>query len=169
MKQTMSVLTSQTTCEWYTPPHIIERARRALGSIDLDPASADVPQRWIRAAEYYSLTSVMSGLARPWFGRVWLNPPFDATPLWLDRLDEAYLAGSVSAAVALVNSAPGYIWWETLIRQRPVVLLRDRLRFVRADGTVGGQAKKGQTVAWFGADNWRLIDAFSDLGRLLLP
>lgn len=169
MTQPMTVLTSQGTVEWYTPPEIVARARQALGSIDLDPASNDVAQGWIRAAEYYTADDAISGLAKPWLGRVFLNPPFDATPAWVDRLEREYVLGNVSAAVLLVNSAPGYSWWESLWRQRPVCLLRERLRFVRADGTSGGQAKKGQTVAWFGADFRRFRDAFGDLGRVVLP
>jgi len=31
--------------EWYTPPHYIESARKVLGSIDLDPASCELPQK----------------------------------------------------------------------------------------------------------------------------
>ncbi len=50
MSQPMSILTSQGTIEWYTPPDIIERARALLGAIDLDPASSDTAQHWIQAA-----------------------------------------------------------------------------------------------------------------------
>lgn len=167
--QAMTVLTSQATQEWYTPPHIISRARIVLGHIDLDPASNATAQGWIGAREYYDGDHILSGLARPWFGRVWLNPPFDATPAWVDRLSAAYEAGEVVAALLLVNSAPGYVWWEALTRARPVVMLRERLRFHRPDGLPGGHAKKGQTIAYYGADVARFADTFRDLGRVLLP
>jgi hypothetical protein len=169
MKQAMQVLTSQGTDQWYTPPAIIERARRALGGIDLDPASCETAQHWIRATTYYTADDLMSGLARPWQGRVWLNPPFSDTPAWVRRMLHAYAVGEISAGVLLVNSAPGYAWWEELWRLRPVVLLRERLRFIQADGKPGGQAKKGQTVAYFGSDVERFAEAFGDMGRLVLP
>jgi hypothetical protein len=169
VNQAMSLLTSQATVEWYTPPAITERARTALGGIDLDPASNTTAQAWIRATTYYTADDLMSGLARPWFGRVWLNPPFDDTPAWALRIRRAWLTGEISAGILLVNSAPGYAWWEELWRATPVVLLRERLRFVREDGAPGGQAKKGQTVAYFGADVTRFAEAFDDLGRLVLP
>lgn len=167
MKQTMRVLTSQATNEWYTPLHIIERARAVLGGIDLDPASCDAAQAVVRAANYYT---VDTPLYRPWAGRVWLNPPFDATPIWVKRLEGEYVAGGVTAAVLLVNSAPGYAWWEDLWRNWPVVMLRERLRFI--DSTTNkpsGQAKKGQTLAYFGPDVRAFFDGFRDLGRCLLP
>ena len=166
MKQAMSILTSQATVEWYTPPHIIDLALRVLGGIDLDPASNDTAQGWIQARTYYTASTPLQA---PWAGRVWLNPPFDDTPAWVTRLEREYMYGNVTAALLLVNSAPGYVWWEELWRQRPVCLLRERLRFCRADGTPGGQAKKGQTIAYFGHDTRAFIDIFGPHGRVVLP
>ncbi len=166
MTQAMQVLTSQRSQEWYTPPAIIERARCVLGAIDLDPASNDFAQQWIQAATYYT---AMTPLQAPWYGRVWLNPPFDDTPTWVARLTAAYGCGDVTAALLLVNSAPGYTWWEALWRDRPVCMVRERLRFVRPDGTTAGQAKKGQTIAYFGMQYQRFTDHFRDLGRIIYP
>jgi hypothetical protein len=169
MKQPMTVLTSQGTNEWYTPPHIIERARLTLGGIDLDPASNATAQTWIQAGTYYDGDHIISGLGRPWFGRMWLNPPFDDTPRWVKRMERVAVFGEIEAGLLLVNSAPGYAWWEELWRLRPVVMLRERVRFIREDGTPGGQAKKGQTIAYFGHNNRRFIDTWHDLGRIVLP
>lgn len=168
MNQAMTVLTSQATNEWYTPPAIIKRARACLGGIDLDPASNAVAQQWIQADTYYSLgdDDPRHAFARPWCGRVWLNPPFDDTPAWVAHW---LRAPEMTAGLLLVNSAPGYNWWERLWREVPVILLRDRLCFVRADGTSGGQAKKGQTIAYWGAHYRAFFEAFGDLGRLVLP
>ena len=165
MSQPMSILTSQGTIEWYTPPDIIERARALLGAIDLDPASSDVAQRWIQATTYYTAESAQ----RPWAGRVWLNPPFDDTPAWVDRLDSEYIHGDVTAAVLLVNSAPGYIWWEDLWRRRPICMLRERLSFWTPEGKEGGQAKKGTTIAYYGDDVATFRRTFSAIGRVILP
>lgn len=166
MSQAMDVLTRQTTPEWYTPPDIIERARSVLGAIDLDPASSDVAQQWIQATTYYTTETLVQ---QPWAGRVWLNPPFDDTDTWVDRLEGEYLNGDVIAAVLLVNSAPGYIWWEDLWRRRPVCMLRERLCFWTPAGGSGGQAKKGTTIAYYGEDVRLFTEVFCDLGRLILP
>ena len=62
---------SQTDC-WLTPPAIVE-ALGGADSFDLDPAS--LPERpWPTARQHY--TEVDNGLMLPWFGRVWLNPPY---------------------------------------------------------------------------------------------
>lgn len=166
MTQPMHVLTSQGTDEWYTPPWLIDLALRVLGGIDLDPASSDVPQQWIQAQTYYTAETPLQA---PWSGRVFLNPPFSDTPAWVTRLEREYTRGDVTAAILLVNSAPGYRWWEDLYRRWPVCLLRERLRFIKADGVRGGQAKKGQTVAYFGHNIRSFIDVFTPYGRILLP
>lgn len=168
MSQPMSVLTSQGTVEWYTPPDLIQRARKVLGGIDLDPASNDIAQQWIRATEYY--TADDDGKAQTWRGRVWLNPPFDEAGDWVDLLDSQYVNGDVDAAILLVNSAPGYNWWEDLWRRRPVCMLRERVRFYTAEGIAAeGAAKKGTTIAYYGNDLDAFAAAFGDLGRIILP
>lgn len=166
MSQAMRTLTSQGTVEWFTPPNIIERARAVLGAIDLDPASSDVAQQWIKATTYYTAETAVQ---QPWAGRVWLNPPFDDADTWVDRLDSEYINGSVTAAVLLVNSAPGYIWWEDLWRRRPVCMLRERLCFWTPEGKPGGQAKKGTTIAYYGEDIRLFTEVFIELGRIILP
>lgn len=66
--------------EWLTPPAIVQ----ALGAFDLDPCSPIV-RPWDLAAKHYSKED--DGLAQPWAGRVWLNPPFGREAVkWLRRL-----------------------------------------------------------------------------------
>jgi hypothetical protein len=60
--------------EFYTPSHIIEIARACMGGIDLDPASCAVANETVKAATFYDIKQ--DGLKKPWFGRVWLNPPY---------------------------------------------------------------------------------------------
>lgn len=55
--------------EWLTPPEILAK----LGRLDLDPCSPIV-RPWNTASNHY--TREDDGLTSPWFGRVWLNPPF---------------------------------------------------------------------------------------------
>ena len=67
--------------EWLTPPHIVE----ALGPFDLDPC-APVQRPWDTAAHHYTIKD--DGLSKEWFGRVWLNPPFNRyqRPMWMRRM-----------------------------------------------------------------------------------
>lgn len=55
--------------EWLTPPYIIQE----LAPFDLDPC-APIVRPWPTATRHYTIEN--DGLKRPWFGRVWLNPPY---------------------------------------------------------------------------------------------
>lgn len=66
--------------EWLTPPSIIA----ALGPFDLDPCSPIV-RPWATAAAHFHVKD--DGLAKPWSGRVWCNPPFGREAVkWLRRM-----------------------------------------------------------------------------------
>ncbi len=68
--------------EWLTPPDIL----RPLGEFDLDPC-APIMRPWDTAARHYNVND--DGLAQPWTGRVWCNPPFGREAIkWLARLAE---------------------------------------------------------------------------------
>ena len=57
---------------WLTPPNILE-ALGGADSFDLDPC-APLNRPWDMARNHYTIDD--DGLARPWSGRVWLNPPY---------------------------------------------------------------------------------------------
>lgn len=60
--------------EWYTPSWIMERIRRVLGGIDLDPASCEFANTIVQAKKFY--TNDDDGLELEWSGTVWMNHPF---------------------------------------------------------------------------------------------
>ena len=68
---------------WYTPPWIFD----GLGvEFDLDVASPAEPPPWIPARQRYTVAD--DGLALPWFGLVWCNPPYSAPRPWCNRWAE---------------------------------------------------------------------------------
>lgn len=170
MSQPMALMTSNNTDEWYTPAWVLALARECLNGIELDPASSAAANTAVQAERYY--THDDDGYRRDWRCRsLWLNPPFSDTARWARRLAAAYADGDVGVALLLVNSAPGYTWYEELADVWPAVQLRKRLAFVRADGGVnkdkGGLAKKSQTIFYFGPDVARFESVFSPYGRRL--
>ena len=66
--------------DYYTPSHIFE----ALGiEFDLDVAAPDGGIPWIPAKRYYTI--IDDGLASPWEGTVWMNPPYSAPRKWIEK------------------------------------------------------------------------------------
>jgi hypothetical protein len=68
--------------EWYTPAWIFNE----LGmSFDLDPSSPHNMETAVPATTKYTIFD--DGLTKPWFGRVWLNPPYGPeTGAWMSRM-----------------------------------------------------------------------------------
>lgn len=167
MPQSMSVLTSQNTQEWYTPEHVITWVKEILGDIELDPASCEEANKIVQARRFYSAEE--NGYNKQWKARtVFLNPPFDATSRWLQKLTHQYDM-YIEEAVMLVNAAPGYIWFEEMWRKQTVCMLRERLRFTSEDGYIYGQAKKAQTLIYFGTDDTKFSTTLEPHGRILRP
>lgn len=174
MKQSMQVLVSSEHNSWYTPSYIIEMAREVMGSIGLDPASHAIPQAWIKAEEYY--TERLDGLSRPWYGKCWLNSPYGKTgsrsnqQIWSDRLLEAIRRGYVPEAIMLTKAVPGYKWWDELFNGKwpgPVCITRDRISFVRADGTTRGKSKAASSFWYYGPNGDKFNEVFSTIGRVI--
>ena len=111
--------------EWLTPPEIIQ----SLGPFDLDPCSP-VNRPWPTANKHYTIED--DGLASPWDGYVWCNPPYGkAVWTWLSKLAEH------NDGVALVfarTETAGFVSevWE---KATAVLFLHGRLHFHYVDGT----------------------------------
>ena len=70
-----------TADDWHTPSDLIDLVRDVFGGvIDLDPASHVYANKTVRANTFFSKN--VNGLIRPWYGNVWLNPPFSEWVNW---------------------------------------------------------------------------------------
>jgi hypothetical protein len=146
------------TDTWLTPPEWI----KALGPFDLDPACPpDMP--WPTAGTM--LTQAQDGLTAPWYGRVWLNPPFgQQAAKWLAKMvrhgDGIALIPARTETVMFYESV-----WE---HADSICFVKGRPHFHRGDGT-RAPFNSGAPIALvaYGVQNtFRLIEA--NLGMVLL-
>nr|WP_232304582.1 phage N-6-adenine-methyltransferase [Microbacterium sp. XT11] len=99
---------------------------RACGEFDLDPCGAPGHPT---AATVWTPEEVGDGLSMPWFGRVWLNPPYGRTiGDWVERL---FQHGS---GVALIPCSPDTKLWQSLVLPSAscILFVRGRVRYVNA-------------------------------------
>lgn len=169
--QPFQLIMSQDSEEWYTPEEYIEMARLVMSGIDLDPATSLIAQQWIRATVYYTIAD--DGLAQPWLGRAWVNPPYtkngedSKAEIWSTRLLAEYHAGRVTEAILLVNNKAGYKWFENVWDQALACFARDLIRFIRPDGSRPGKAKVGSVFFYLGPNTARFAEVFGKIGRVV--
>ena len=111
--------------EWLTPPNIIN----ALGPFDLDPC-APIIRPWDTAAHHFTIND--NGLALPWFGRVWCNPPFGKeAATWLSKASKH--GNSVVLIPARTETAMFYdsVWGKAVA----VLFIKGRPHFHYPDGS----------------------------------
>ncbi len=111
------------TVEWLTPPEIIA----SLGPFDLDPCPC-LPQPFPTAARVIE----GDGLANPWEGRVWLNPPYGSElGKWLSKLADHGDGIAIAFARTETRAFFDAVWG----RASGLLFLQGRIHFHRPDGS----------------------------------
>lgn len=145
--------------EWYTPPHILNLATQLLGEIDLDPAS-NPGEAWVTARHHF--TKEDDGLAQPWRGRVWLNPPWDgqgSPSRWVSKLVDEYESGAVTEAVCLLPARVNTVWMDRLAPYARC-FVKGRLRF----GDATGDAPFPVVLVYLGPRVQEFVNVFRPVG-----
>lgn len=127
------------TVVWLTPPEIL----KALGPFDLDPCAAPPPRPWLTATHHFDSFNY-DGLQEPWFGRVWLNPPYDdkVTKFWMKKMS------THASGIALLFARTDVAFWHDWIWPvaDSVLFLKGRLYFYRPDGIQATKNSGGPSV-----------------------
>lgn len=112
------------THDWITPKFIID----ALGPFDLDPCQSPT-QPWPCAAR--GIVRPLDGLAEPWEGRVWCNPPYSVhASAWLAKLARHGCGTALIFARTETEMFFAHVWG----RASAVLFLEGRLHFHYPDG-----------------------------------
>lgn len=170
---TFESLTSSKSNEWYTPEYIIEAVRELMGDIDLDPASHPIPQKWIKAKNFY--TDHEDGFSKSWHGRVWLNPPYGVASkakrnygasVWLDKAWNEYQKGNMLEAVILARGDSTGL--KKLLCNFTFILC-DRIKFLSGDGSVKKSPVPGSYLIYLGGQENKFFDIFQKFGIWVTP
>lgn len=146
--------------EWYTPAWVF----KALGlTFDLDPASPHDHDSAVPAANKYTVFD--DGLSKPWFGRVFINPPYGPTTgQWVRRLCDH------GNGIALVFSRTDTSWFHEAARSASAVLfVAGRIDFIPGHENKHKKARAGAGTVFFafGHDCAEALMKLSDRGLFI--
>jgi hypothetical protein len=141
-----------TSDDYYTPAWVFER----MGiEFDLDVCSPPGGIPWIPARQFY--TQADDGLASPWFGRVWMNPPFSGTRPWVDKFIDH------GNGVCLVQTSKGKYTHRLWLEADAIWLVDVDMKFVVPMTGVRSDVYMPLMLAAFGDE---CVDAIGRLGAV---
>jgi phage N-6-adenine-methyltransferase len=149
------------TYEWFTPPHIIEAVKKVLGEITLDPATSPEAQSFIQAKNYY--TSEDDGLIKPWFGSIFLNPPYNMPHVaeFTAKARLEYEKNSIEAGIILTNNATDTDWFLNLAEISMLAFTKGRLKFFNIDDKELA-TRQGQAFFYLGKNQNKFKEVFTE-------
>ena len=116
--------------EYGTPDELYWALVQKFGPFDMDGAAQP------GNAKLAAFTSDAS--METWWGRVWCNPPFSKMKLFADLADQYVrhwdnMADAKAHTVTMLCRADvSTRWWQECCHNRPVYMLRKRVRFIGA-------------------------------------
>lgn len=157
----MAIHFSSESPEHYTPKGIIEAAIAVLGAIDLDPCSNSKDTPNVPALEHF--TAADDGLSMPWYGRVYMNPPYGRVISgWTEKLAAEYEAGNVTEGIALVPGRIDTQWWQSLGERYAACFYTGRLTFIGNNDP----APFPSTIFYLGENIAKFYEVFSAIGQI---
>jgi site-specific DNA-methyltransferase (adenine-specific) len=120
-----------TSDNWETPWPVVRDLEREFGPFDLDPCAQP---HTAKAPAFYTVDD--DGLRLPWWGCVFVNPPYSRIEPWCQRSIEMTAQGRVSVVVMLLPAAVDTAWFHDYVwPYAEVRFRRGRVRFLGWEGT----------------------------------
>ena len=162
---------SNTTGDWMTAPEIIELTRELYdGTIDLDPMSSAEANKRIGATMIH--TPANDGLVFPWYGKVFLNPPWgDAhassiKERCIAKAANEFKAGRIAECVIVLNANSTTTKWFKPLFEYPMCFPDHRIAHVKPEGVGDAAPNSGTLIVYLGERVWRFAEVFSQLGAI---
>lgn len=152
----------------YTPEWLLDEIVAAFGPISLDPCYAE--GSFVQADRH--ITAEQDALVTPWSGRLaFMNPPYSAAAVFLDRAYIAWVNGECETVIALVPVRTNTrVFHERCAGVADVVFMKGRPNFVNPFApNVSGQIPFGTClIVWGAPDRQSVRDFAARLGARVM-
>lgn len=135
---------------WQTPDDLLDIITRHV-DITLDPCAG--PETSIGQEENYRLEDGDDGLEDPWFGTVFVNPPFSYMDKWTQRVMEEKDNEDVNLIILLsADSTDVQSWWHGRVTEANYVWFSEgRIKFIDPDtGEQKNSPTAGTCLSFYG-------------------
>jgi phage N-6-adenine-methyltransferase len=120
-----------TSDQWATPWEFVRKLEQQFGAFDLDPCAEP---HTAKAPRFYTIAQ--DGLTQPWFGSVFVNPPYSSPGPWCVRANQVTLEAAADLVVMLLPAAVDTRWFHhSVLPFAEVQFIQGRIRFLGWEGT----------------------------------
>ncbi len=170
-KQLAYVVGSDKDRDFYgTPTDWIERCRRVMGGIELDPASCqEANEMVVKAARFFDES--VDALKQSWqCDSLFLNPPYGPTcAKFASKFRNEWEAGKIRQAIILVNNTTETGAFDMFSRCAAAhAYPRKRIQFIGVEGRSKTQNTRAQTFFYCGPRWKRFRNIFADANCRIL-
>lgn len=113
--------------DWATPSDFYNKVDNIYGPFELDPCSDGT-----NAKCHKHYTEKENGLAQPWFGKVFVNPPYNQCKQWLEKCVKE--KDNCERIVVLIPARTDTKFFhDYCLQAKSIVFIKGRLRFEGAE------------------------------------
>jgi phage N-6-adenine-methyltransferase len=105
---------------WGTPVALYSKLYTIFGPFHLDPCTTE--DNILGTEKFYYLPKY-DGLLEPWYGRVFMNPPYSKPRPWLEKAIEEVRKGNATSVLGLIKCDMSTSWWNDCIKHEPLAKL----------------------------------------------
>lgn len=146
-----------TSVDWLTPPDLVKK----LGEFDLDPCTPIKPP-FVHAKNNFTIND--NGLSKPWFGRVYMNPPYgNGMEKWMEKLK--YHGNGIALIFARTETKCffNHIWEDA----HAVLFVKGRIKFYNLDGKQVGTPGAPSIFIAYGIENAIILEKSGIDGKFI--
>jgi hypothetical protein len=147
-----------TTIEWLTPPELVKQ----LGEFDLDPCIPINPP-FFHAKCNYNIND--NGLEKPWFGRVYMNPPYGkGMEFWMEKLKKHGNGIALIFARTETKCFFNHVWDYA----DAILFVKGRIKFYNLDGKQVGTPGSPSIFIAYGQNNAKILQNSGIEGKFIM-